>query len=75
MAARHNGHRAAGPLADLAGERLLTGREVDRLLRISRSTRERLLAAGKLPRPIALSRTLHRWKAKDVIAWLDGLKR
>ena len=61
---------ADGPPPDLEGERLIDGRALDRMLSISRPTRERWLAARRLPQPIRLTATCHRWRLRDITAWI-----
>jgi predicted DNA-binding transcriptional regulator AlpA len=67
--------RLAGPAAvlppDLAGERLIDGRQLDALLGISRPTRERWLASGRLPPPFRLSATRHRWRLREILRWIE----
>jgi predicted DNA-binding transcriptional regulator AlpA len=43
-------------------------------LRISRRTLERLVAAGKLPKPICFSRRSLRWLEQDVVRAVERLK-
>jgi predicted DNA-binding transcriptional regulator AlpA len=57
---------------DLAGERLIDRAEFQLLLRIGQSTFERLKARGTLPPYIALSRTCHRWRWRDVLEWISA---
>ncbi len=56
--------------ADLAGERLIDRAEFQALLGIGQATFERWLAMGRLPEPIRLSRTCHRWRLPEVQAWI-----
>jgi predicted DNA-binding transcriptional regulator AlpA len=58
---------------DLAGERLIGRAEFQELLGVGQSTLERWRASGRLPEPIRLSRTCHRWKLSVVLQWIsDG---
>jgi predicted DNA-binding transcriptional regulator AlpA len=57
---------------DLAGKRCIGSREIRELLGLGRATFERMLAAGKLPEPIRLSRTCHRWRLEVVLAWIEA---
>lgn len=54
---------------------LLTAGDLARLLQVSRRTLWRLLAAGLLPRPIALSGRLRRWLRDDIEHWIETRKR
>jgi predicted DNA-binding transcriptional regulator AlpA len=59
--------------ADLAGARLIDREQFQKLLGIGRATFERWLAQKRLPEPIRLSRTCHRWRWAVVEAFLrDG---
>jgi hypothetical protein len=60
--------------ADPLDRECLIGRpDYQRLMGVAQSTFERLKARGKLLPPIALSRTLHRWRLGTVLDWLrDG---
>ena len=49
---------------------LLTSRQLQELLQISRATFYRWLDAGKLPQPIKLTDRSFRWRAEDVDEWL-----
>lgn len=51
-------------------EELWSFSQVCKRLGIGVSTGERLKAAHKLPAHIALSRTLHRWKKSEILAWI-----
>jgi predicted DNA-binding transcriptional regulator AlpA len=55
---------------DLAAERLIGIAELCELAGIGRSTAERWLAAGRLPEPIRLSRTCHRWRLASILEWI-----
>jgi predicted DNA-binding transcriptional regulator AlpA len=56
-----------------AGERLIDRAEFQQLLGFSRSCFARWLAMGRLPEPIRLSRTCHRWRWSEVQKWVaDG---
>src|SRR5262249_47833814 len=62
-------HRDEPATADQAG--LIDRAEFCRLLSISRPTFERWLSAGRVLPPIRLSRTCHRWKRSEVVAWIE----
>jgi predicted DNA-binding transcriptional regulator AlpA len=55
---------------ELAAVRLIGIAELCELVGIGRSTAERWLAAGRLPEPIRLSRTCHRWRLAEAIEWI-----
>jgi excisionase family DNA binding protein len=59
--------------ASLAGEELLTVREVAELMKVSRRTVWRWVAQGRLPIPVRYSRTCVRWKASIMRAYLEAL--
>jgi predicted DNA-binding transcriptional regulator AlpA len=49
---------------------LLTVDDLSRLLRRSRASLHRDLAANRLPRPIKLGSAV-RWRRQSIVAWLD----
>lgn len=51
---------------------LIDGRHFAQLLAVSMATLNRRKAAGKLPRPIELSRGCHRWRLAEVRAWIEA---
>ena len=54
-----------------APEALLSGRDLEALLKLSGRTIARLVASGALPRPIVLGGS-RRWRARDISALTDG---
>ncbi len=61
--------------ADDAGLELLTIDDLSRLLKRSRASLHRDLAAGRLPRPIRFGAgsSAVRWRRQTVLAWLESL--
>ena len=53
--------------------RLLTAKEVYRLLRISESKFYRMLRAGDFPQGHRLGPGAVRWREGDVVGWIDSL--
>lgn len=51
---------------------LLTAREVQQVLRISRRTFYRLRHRPDFPAPLVLGPRSHRWRRSAVRAWADG---
>ena len=58
--------------ADDAGLELLTVDDLSRLLKRSRASLHRDLAAKRLPNPIRLG-SAERWRRQTVLAWLESL--
>ena len=54
-----------------APEALLSGRDLEALLKLSGRTIARLVAGGALPRPIVLGGS-RRWRARDIYALTAG---
>ena len=54
-----------------APEALLSGRDLEALLKLSGRTIARLVASGALPRPIVLGGS-RRWRARDIYALTGG---
>ena len=54
-----------------APEALLTGRDLEALLKLSARTIARLVVSGALPRPIVLGGS-RRWRARDICALTGG---
>ena len=52
---------------------LLTAQDVARRLSIGVRTLWRMVAQGKLPRPIRYTRKLVRWKATDIDRYIQSL--
>lgn len=50
---------------------LLSANDVASRLGISRSTVWRFVAAGKLPQPIKISERCSRWKATDLVQFIE----
>ena len=50
---------------------LLTRKEVQERLRISRTTLYRLVEAGKFPSPIRVGDRLCRWRESDIDAYVE----
>ena len=61
----------AGPDDSFAGRRLLRLADVKKLVGFSRSTIYRLMSEGQFPDRIHYGRTAVRWRAADVVAWLN----
>ena len=59
------------PIEPLAGRRLLRLADVKKLVGFSRSTIYRLISEGQFPDRIHYGRTAVRWRAADVVAWLN----
>jgi predicted DNA-binding transcriptional regulator AlpA len=55
-------------------EPLLTVEDLERLLRVDRRTVARLCKRGQLPQPLKLGGS-NRWKAEDIAAALERLRR
>ena len=53
-------------------DRLLSRRQLQDLLGVSRTTLYRMLADGSLPEPVRLGRLL-KWRSRDVERYLDTL--
>lgn len=46
--------------------------ELATMLRVGKSTLERMKAAGKLPPHVEITPAVHRWKLSEVEAWLEA---
>ena len=55
--------------------RLLRRSEVLQMCGISKSTLHHLVAIGKFPRPIRISRRAVRWRLEEVLAWIESRPR
>ena len=55
--------------------RLIRRNEVLNLTGLSSSTFERLLSAGKFPKPVWLSWRTKAWWLHEVLAWMDARPR
>ena len=53
-------------------ERLLRRREVERITGMSRSSIYRLMQEGDFPRPVRIGPAAVRWKASDIMAWIES---
>ena len=53
-------------------DRLIDGREVDRLSGIKSSHRYALIRAGQFPAPVRLSRRCSRWSEAAVLGWVQA---
>lgn len=53
-------------------ERLLRRREVERITGMSRSSIYRLMQEGEFPRPVRVGPAAVRWRASDIMAWIDS---
>ena len=51
---------------------LLNKSDLQRLLRVSASTLDRMVAAGRLPAPVELGPRTRRWSRTSVEAWIDA---
>ena len=56
-------------------DRLITRREVERLVGLARPTIYRMLKSGRFPRPVRIGSTAVRWRLSEVVAWVEGLPR
>ncbi len=56
------------------GGDLLTPADVAAMLKVSKRTVFRLRAAGVLPPPLELSTNLIRWRAEDIVNFINGLQ-
>lgn len=54
---------------------LLRLAEVRRLVGLSKPTIYRLIAAGRFPKPVKLSKSAVAWKFDEVVAWTESLVR
>ena len=54
-------------------DRLLRRREVEKIMGMSRSSIYRLMQEGEFPRPVRVGPAAVRWKASDIMAWIDSL--
>ncbi len=53
-------------------DRLLRRRQVEEITSISRSSIYRLMQEGEFPRPVKIGPAAVRWRASDLIAWLES---
>ena len=51
---------------------LLTRVEIQKKLRVSRSTLLRWIEIGAFPKPLAIGPRTLRWRAEEVESWLDS---
>lgn len=56
-----------------SGPELLTSQQVANRLAVSVRTLWRLVAAGKVPQPVRYNRKLVRWKAVEVMRYIEAL--
>lgn len=56
--------------AEINNEVLLTRGEVADFLGVGPATVLRLVARGRLPPPVRLSRRCHRWRRSELLGWL-----
>lgn len=59
-------------VATVSAALLIDARTFAQLLAVSLATFNRMKAAGKLPKPIELSRGCHRWRLAEVRDWIDA---
>jgi predicted DNA-binding transcriptional regulator AlpA len=52
----------------------LTGHDVAAIFKISKRTLYRKVATREMPAPVRIGTGTVRWRRKDIIAYLDGLK-
>lgn len=52
------------------GSELMTIADLGHLLRLSRTTLQRMLAAGRLPAPLKLSKACSRWHREEIERWV-----
>lgn len=53
-------------------DRILRRPEVEKLVGLRRSALYKLIAEGKFPPPVRLTRRAVGWRSGDVQAWIDG---
>ena len=53
-------------------DRLLRRREVEKITGMSRSSIYRLMQYGEFPRPVRIGPAAVRWKASDIMAWIES---
>ncbi len=53
-------------------DRLLRRREVEKISGMSRSSIYRLMQEGDFPRPVRVGPAAVRWKASDIVAWIES---
>jgi predicted DNA-binding transcriptional regulator AlpA len=63
---------APGVSTPAADPMLIAAKRFAELMAVSLATFNRMKAAGKLPRPIELSRGCHRWRLAEVRAWIEA---
>lgn len=51
---------------------MISARQVAGLMNVSMPFFERAKAAGRVPKHVALSKTLHRWNRDEVLAWIEA---
>ncbi len=53
-------------------DRLLRRRQVEEITSMSRSSIYRLMQDGEFPRPVKVGPAAVRWRASDIMAWLES---
>ena len=56
-------------------DRLLTMREVEQAVGLSRSAIYDRIAAGRFPQPVKIGAKSSRWVSSDIQSWIDSLPR
>lgn len=56
-------------------DRLLTMREVEQAVGLSRSAIYDRIAAGRFPQPVKIGSKSSRWVSSDIQSWIDRLPR
>lgn len=56
-------------------EKLLTRREVEKMVSLSRSSIYSMMAKGVFPRPIRIGQRAIRFLQSDIYAWLDSKRK
>ena len=54
------------------GNRIERTPDVCKRLGVSKATLGRMVAEGRFPKPVRLTRQLNGWRASDVAAWFDA---
>ena len=63
------------PFRPASPEATLTLQDVATVYRVSKRTIWRWVAEGRLPRPLAITRRIRRWKACEIQQHLDSLPK
>jgi excisionase family DNA binding protein len=61
-------------MPEIVGAKLLTVKQVAAIFSVHRSTVWRLVAAGELPAPVRIGRSITRWRADEIENFVDRLE-